>query len=140
MQITERLWLLSQAVATVALPRLSNLSDCEASRCALTPLLTRLTLMITGAGAIGMGALAPVAVPLLFGEAFKDAAWPLILLLPGVTALAAARVIACDLAARGKPEKMIPVSLASLAVNILANLTLIPLLGLTGAALATSLA
>lgn len=136
----ERLWLLSAAVSTVALPRLAQLSGDEDTRRRLTPLLTRLVLLVTVAGAGLLGLLASPLIKLIFGPLFTESVTALLILLPGVVFMAAARILAHDIAARGRPEINMYITLLIVAVNILGNVWLIPILGITGAAIATSAA
>ena len=138
--LSERLWMLSKAVSTVALPRLSELHEDEEKRKKLTPLLTRLTLFAT---TIAAGILALIAYPfivLVFGIKFEPSAYALFLLLPGVVAGAGSRILFNDIAARGRPELNMYVSVFTLAINILGNIWLIPLYGILGAAFATTVA
>ena len=137
-QISERLWLLSQAVSTVALPRISQLSDDEPTRRKLTPLLARMVLFVTALGAMVLALLAFPLIRILFGDRFEPSVWPLIVLLPGIIALSASRVLANDIAGRGRPELNMYMAIITVTVNILGNLVLIPVYGLLGASLATT--
>lgn len=139
-KISENLWLLSRAVSSVALPRLSQLSGDEATRRRLTPLLSRMVLWVTTLGAVVLALIAFPLIRILFGEQFAGGAWPLIVLLPGVIALSASRVLSNDIAARGKPEINMYMSIITVTVNILGNVLLIPIYGLIGAAFATTVA
>ncbi|EPD12213.1 flippase [Cycloclasticus pugetii] len=138
-QIVERLWMISQAVSTVLLPRLSELSDDEKTRKLLTPIVSRWVVFITFIGAALMAVLAFPFVILVFGNDYLGSISPMLVLLPGVVVFSSARVLANDLAARGKPELNMYASALSLVLNIITNITLIPKYGLTGAAIATSL-
>jgi O-antigen/teichoic acid export membrane protein len=124
----------------VALPRLSQLSGDEEARRAMTPLLTRLTLLVTAMVALLLAAIAYPLVLLLFGEEFRDAILPLLILLPGIVAGAASRILANDIAARGRPELNMYMSVFTVSFNVSGNILLIPMYGLLGAALATAMA
>jgi O-antigen/teichoic acid export membrane protein len=65
---------------------------------------------------------------------------PLIWLIPGVVCLGVAKIWANDIAARGLPGINMVISLATLLVNISLNLVLIPRMGVSGAAAATTIA
>ncbi len=138
-QIVERLWMISQAVSTVLLPRLSELSDDETTRKLLTPIVSRWVVFVTFIGALLMSVLISPFIAYIFGNDYLGSVTPLLALLPGVVVFSSARVLANDLAARGKPELNMHASALSLVVNISANIMLIPKYGLTGAAMATSL-
>ena len=138
-QISERLWLVSQAVSTVLFPKLSSMSD-DAGRKETTAILFRVVFYVTLTGSVFLSMLSWIIVELFFGVAYVDAVIPLLVLQPGVVALAVSRLIANDIAARGKPDLNAYSSVIVVVVNIIANILLIPPFGLTGAALATSLA
>ena len=139
-QMSERLWLLSQAVSTVLLPRLSQLSNEEGKRKVLTPLITRWVLWVTLFGSLLLGGIAYPFITLIFGDQYIGAVAPLLLLLPGIIMAAASRILANDIAARGRPELNMYTSWLVVIINISANLLLIPNYGIAGAALATSIA
>ena len=87
--------------------------------------------------------LALLAVPfirLFFGAAYLDAVTPLLFLLPGIILGSLSRVLANDIAARGRPELNMYTALIVIIVNIICNLLLIPAMGIAGAALATTIA
>ncbi|GAA5137888.1 flippase [Alloalcanivorax gelatiniphagus] len=139
-QIAEKLWMLSQAVCSVLLPRLAAMHADPMGRLALTNkgfwAVAGLTALLGGAAA---GALYWLVAP-VFGEQYQEA-WPaFVWLLPGIIAGAGARVQSSCIAAAGKPEWNMYVALGTVTINILANLLLIPSNGIIGAALATSLA
>lgn len=138
--LAEKLWLVSQAVSTVLLPRLSQLSSDEAKRKKLTPLISRWVLMVTLLGGLVLAAIAYPFVALIFGAEYLDSVLPLLILLPGIVVGSASRVLANDIAARGRPELNMYTSVVVVVVNLIGNLVLIPPYGLVGAAIATTLA
>lgn len=140
MQFSEKLWLFSGAVSTVLLPKLSELSSNEEEKTALTPIVCRGVLVLTGLASLLLVALAEPVVRIMFGPAFYGAVPVLYALTPGIILWAGGRVLANDVASRGKPEFNLYISLVVLTTNLLGNLILIPSFGLLGAAIATSLA
>jgi O-antigen/teichoic acid export membrane protein len=139
-QIAERLWILSQAVSTVLLPQLASLSNAEDQRRRLTPLIARWVFFISIVGALILALICNPLIALLFGERYAGAGIALIWLLPGIVLGSLARVLANDLAARGRPELNMYAAVGVVAVNISANLFLIPRLGIVGASIATTIA
>lgn len=137
--MSEKLWLMSQAVSTVLLPRLSQLSADQHKRKMLTPLMARWVLLATLIASLTLAALAHWLIVGIFGAKYSNALLPLWILLPGITALAAARVLANDIAARGHPEWNMYTSGLVMICNISGNIILIPLYGLAGAAISTSI-
>lgn len=139
-QLSESLWMLSEAVSTVLLPRLSELSSDEDKRLQITPLITRFTLYSTAFFSMVFAFLAYPSIYLIFGTEYLDAYIPLLILLPGIVLTSASRILANDLAARGRPELNMYTSIVVVVCNIIGNILLIPSYGLFGAALATTVA
>ena len=139
-QIAEKLWMLSQAASTVLLPRLSAMHKDPKARLALTNKGFWIVAGLTAvAGIVAAVALYWLIAP-IFGEQYQEA-WPaFIWLLPGIIAGAGARVQSNCIAAAGKPEWNMYVSVGVVSINIAGNLLLIPEHGIIGAAWATSLA
>lgn len=138
--LAEVLWLVSRAVSTVLLPRLAQLAQDEAIRKELTPLIARWVLLITFAGAISVALLSKTLIETFFGSGYSDAAQPLLLLLPGIVLSGSSRVLANDIAARGRPEINMYMAVTVVVVNVIGNFYLIPIYGLSGAAMATTIA
>ena len=139
-RIVERLWLLSQSVGIVLFPRLSELSSEELKRKMITPIIARSVIFMTLVSALVLACLATPLVHIFFGEAYLQVIPALLILLPGITAIAGARILTNDIASRGKPEFNMYCSLIIVTVNIAGNFLLIPRFGLEGAALATTIA
>ncbi len=139
-QVVERLWLLSQSVSTVILPRLSELSADEEKRRQVTPIICRTVIAVTLLAAVLLSCLAYLFISLFFGAEYLKAVLVLLLLLPGIVAGSGGRILANDIAARGRPELNMYFAIIVVAVNIAGNILLIPKYGLPGAAIATSFA
>ena len=138
-QLAERLWMLSQAVSTVLLPRLSAMHGDPVGRYALTIragiIVGGITLMASAVLAIALYfLLGPV-----FGMAYQASFEPFLWLLPGVVAGAASRIQSNCIAAAGKPVWNFYVSILVVMLNILGNWFLIPIFDIEGAAMATTL-
>lgn len=139
-QIAEQLWLLSQAVSIVLLPRLSELYQDEKTRRRLTPVIARWVFIATFFAAVLLSLVAKPLIVLLFGSKYINATGALIWLLPGIVLGSLSRILSNDIAARGKPELNMYVAFFVISVNIIANIVLIPMMGINGAALATTVA
>jgi O-antigen/teichoic acid export membrane protein len=98
----------------------------------------------TAAGMAGLcllaGALAQPLILLLYGSAFRGAAGPFLLLLPGILALSLETIFMNDLAGRGLPPIVIAVPGVGLVLNMVLNLAFIPRFGLIAASASSSLA
>ena len=119
-------------------PMVATNNDAEANR--LTPLACRHTMLLTIVLAAGIGIGGPLAIGLLYGEAFVGAVVPLLILLPGVVLVSQAHIFYGDLNGRGKPGATTISALVSLIVTIILDLLLIPRYGIIGAAIASTCA
>jgi O-antigen/teichoic acid export membrane protein len=139
-RVAEQLWLISNSAAVVLLPRLAGLHSAEETRRRLTPVIAR-WIILAGLGmAITLALISGWIVPLAFGAEFAQSAAVLMWLLPGVVAYMCVMVLSPDLAARGRPDLNGWAAGVSLAVSTVGNLLLIPVYGVVGAALASTLA
>ena len=131
------LWYIPTAIAQVLIPHISWRDDEAGDR--LTPRLARLGFTVALVGGIILGGSGWWLIRFVFGEAFSPAYIPLLYLIPGGVIYSLGKVIAGDLLGRGLPRYAMIISILSLIINIAANLFLIPLLGIAGAALSASL-
>jgi O-antigen/teichoic acid export membrane protein len=76
---------------------------------------------------------------ILFGEAYAAGALALQILLIGIMFFALFQISSSVLSGMGKPKDVTKVIVIAALFNILINLILIPLIGMTGAAIATSI-
>lgn len=136
--VSESVWWISSAVAMVLLPRLTSLDREKAQ--ALTPVACRNTLLVSVLAAAALMAVSPLLIRLLFGDAFEAAVTPLMLLMPGVVAISAARVLGSYLFSQGKVIYNTYTTLIALGATLILDLALIPPFGINGAAIASSLA
>lgn len=137
-QLSQSLWFFANAVAAVLIPRLAASDDEESAH--VTPMLCRNTLLVSGLGAIAIGVLSPWFVPLFFGEDFSDSVRPLLWLLPGTVALSGSKILAGYIFSQGRPGLNSLITVGSLVVTVVADLALIPPFGVSGAAVASTLA
>jgi O-antigen/teichoic acid export membrane protein len=100
---------------------------------------TRYVLLITLLMAIGLGALAPVFVPLYYGADAMPAVQPLLILLPGTVGFAIARPLLTITHANGDMRVLIAATGSAAGINLVLNALLIPFYGMTGAAIATTI-
>jgi O-antigen/teichoic acid export membrane protein len=136
--LSEGLSLLAGGVTTVLLPRIAELKDDPATRREMTPLVARHMVVIAGAVCVGLFAFSHFIVAALYPGEFAPAGRVLQLLLPAVFSNSVAKVVATDIAARGRPELNLYSGLVAVVANALLNLALIPLWGIQGAAVASS--
>lgn len=130
--------LATDAVSTAVLQRQTNLPLAESGR--FTARVVGLSGMLAVFGAAGLLIASPTLVPLVFGEDFRGSLPALFALAPGVVALAMARSAGSYLLRRNRPLINSLLALTALAVNVALNLALIPLWGLVGTGVASSIA
>lgn len=138
--LVEKLWLVSQAVSTILLPHLSQLAS-EKEKCnILTPLICRWVLLITLVGGLSLAVIVYPFTLLVFGSDYLESVLPSLILLPGIIFVSGARVLANDIASKGRPELNMYISAITVLYNVVGNWLLIPTYGLVGAAIATTIA
>jgi stage V sporulation protein B len=103
-------------------------------------MLCRNTLLVSGLGAIALGVTAPWLVPAVFGNEFRDSVAPLLWLLPGTVALSGSKILASYIFSQGRPGLNSLITIGSLVATVSADIALIPLFGVEGAAAASTLA
>lgn len=139
-QISEKLWMLSQAFSTVMLPRLSAMHKAPEARKALTNKGFLIVSAITALASIGLAIALWWLIAPVFGEEYLESLPAFLWLLPGVIAWAGSRIYANCIAAAGRPVWNLYLSLCVVTINIVGNVLLIPKHGIVGAAWATSVA
>lgn len=135
--IVEQLCLISSSASLVIFPRVAAEDDGK-SRKEFTPLVARLVFLITFMISIILYSASRLLVTILYSELYLPAVRPLQILLPGIIALSVSRIIANDIAARGRPIINTYTALSALVINIALNLAWIPAYGIRGAALAST--
>jgi O-antigen/teichoic acid export membrane protein len=134
--LAETLWYIPNALGTVMFSRAVDPTE-DASRTAVV--LSRVTIAITLVLAVPTFLLGPWFVELLYGSEFAEAGVALRWILPGIVAYSVVAVLSRYLVGRGRPGLATAAMLTGLAVNVASNLVLIPALGITGAAISSSL-
>ncbi len=135
--LAEMVGYLGNAVNTALIPKLA--SEKDSLTFSMTPKVTRLTIMLTFLAALGMAIIAYPLILLFFGARFSGAFYPLLVLLPGIVALGGSVVLSGDLMARGKPIYSSISSGITVVLTLILDFTLIPLWGIMGASMASSL-
>lgn len=134
--LAERMWVLTGAVANALLPHLTNSSKRDP---ALPAAIARHVMVWTGAACMIVFILADVIVRVLFSSEFASVAAPLRLILPGIFTLSVGKVLVAELLAREKPGYASWATGIATVVNVAGNFFLIPRLGISGAAITSSI-
>jgi O-antigen/teichoic acid export membrane protein len=133
--VIDRLRVMPDAVGSALLPKLTVLPHDEAG--AYTSRVVRNTLFWVCVTAIGLGLVAPLLLPLVFGRAYAASLVPLLILLPATVSLTVRRVLSNYFTASGWPGFNASVQAAAAVLNIAVNLWAIPRYGIAGAAFAS---
>ncbi|MCM3088670.1 flippase [Bhargavaea ginsengi] len=136
--IGERLWVISSPISSALFPRISSLES-ENDKTILTVKVTRYVFYLSLIVGVFFFVISPWAVYILFGKEYQEASKVIRILLLGITIFAAERILSNDFAGRGKPQINLYTSLFTVLCNVIANVILIPIYGINGAAAATSL-
>lgn len=136
--ISESIWQIPNAASAALFPRTARTLEKGATE--FTCMVLRQVFLISAVSALAIAVVAPIAIPLVFGARFHPSVAVIWWILPGTVAIALAKVISADLAARYKNYYSATVSVLALVVTVGADWFLIPRMGINGAALASSLA
>jgi O-antigen/teichoic acid export membrane protein len=138
MQAAESMWLVPAAIATALTAPVVHEDERDAVR--LVERATLRALLLTAAVAVVVGIAARWVIPLLLGDAFRHAATPLALLLPGVVVYAPVTILVLYLSVRcERPSTSLASAVVAGAVTLGAAFALVPGHGASGAAVASSL-
>jgi len=135
--LVEKIWLIPHAMSTVLFPKVVAETD-EQRRKEFTPLVARTVLWISALGALALFFLGRWIVEIFFSAEFLPAVRPLQILLPGIVAMSVWAGLANDISGRGRPMLNTYIGGMSLVVNVLLNILWIPMYGINGAALAST--
>jgi O-antigen/teichoic acid export membrane protein len=139
-QLAEVFWLVSGAAAMIVFPESAAKGRTPAQLQRMIEQVALTVVLITGSGALLAGMLAPLAIPWIFGQEYVGSVLPFVTLLPGVVLWSYMSVISNSLAGMGCQGVNIGGALLCLTINIVGDLFAIPLWGVQGAALASTIA
>jgi O-antigen/teichoic acid export membrane protein len=134
--VAEQLWVLTGAVAGPLLPHLTNIPDRDP---AVAATVARHVMIWTGVACLAVFLFGDLAIRVLYSSAFSPVVGPLRWLLPGIVILSIGKIVVAELVAREKIHYTLWAGVGAVVVNIIGNLVLIPLMGISGAALASSI-
>jgi O-antigen/teichoic acid export membrane protein len=134
--MAELVFFFPNSVSLVFFPHVAGSSSEQSNR--QVPMVSRVTLLVTASMAL---ALVPAATGLIWVvlPAFVPSLPALFVLLPGVVALSVTKVLSDYLAGLGRTAVTSWITVGAFALNIAANLILIPAYGIVGAAAASLL-
>ena len=132
--LAELAFMVPDSVSTVLYPRVAGMERRDAD--VLAPQVSRFTLLVTGIAGLGLLPAAWLATHVIL-PAYAGSMTAFLVLLPGIMALAVSKVLAGYIGGLGLPLMVARASVTNLVVNLVANVALIPILGIVGAALAS---
>ncbi|WP_169512918.1 lipopolysaccharide biosynthesis protein [Actinopolymorpha alba] len=128
----------STAASSMLFPHVAAQADPRAT--ATTERTSRLTLLATLGIAAALAVVSPLVLGWFFGAVYRRGTTALLLLLAAMLPLALSRILAADLKGRGRPGLVSMGTGVGAGLTVVADLVLIPLLGIEGAALASFVA
>lgn len=138
-QLAEGMWLVSKSIALVQYSRISNEKGNEAYAKHISLLFLKITFLITLAMLLVLIALPGNLFVFLFGLEFFHIKPVIVALSPGILTLSSSHIFSHYFSGTGKPQHNTISSASGFVVVFIAGILLIPIIGLTGAAIATSL-
>ena len=136
--LAEKLWFVSESASIVLFPTVSAEKD-EHERKVFTPLVSRSILLITAIGAVALFLPSQWIIVFLYSEEYLPTIQLFRILLPGIVFLSVGRILANDIAGRGRPLLNTYVGGIGVLVQIGLNLAWIPRFGVVGSAWATTI-
>lgn len=132
----EKLWMFAQSAELMLFQKVASEDD-PGSLKEFTPLLCRNFLLVTAAIAAAFFFASRWLIIVLFSPAYAESVLPFQILLAGVVAVSGGRILANDIAGRGKPMINAYLAMGTAVLNVVSSLILIPEMGIGGAAWAT---
>lgn len=126
------------ALSYASFPRLALLGESEAKD--LTARVFRIGMVAALFGGVALAVVTPIAVPLIFGSAYRGAIGPTLLLVPGGLLWSAQWLLCRAAAARGTPAALLVSFALSFSTMVLLDFVLIPPFGGIGAGTASLVA
>ena len=134
--VAEFPWYISQAAATALFPEASGMKRKDAYQ--FTAFVCRNVLFIVSCLSIVLLALGRILITTVFGIDFAISVMPFQLLLIGIVALSTNKVLCAGFSGTGRPEFGTYTAAVAAVTTVTLDFLLIPLLGISGAAIAST--
>ena len=132
----ELLFYVPDSISAILYPTVAASSNPESHR--IAPAVPRFTALVALIAAIGLVPTAYLAIAVVLPR-FTGSMVPLVILLPGIVSLSLSKVLSSYISGLGRPGATTIAATIAMVVNVLANLVLIPVAGIAGAAAASLL-
>ena len=137
-QVTEGVNIVGQSIGLVEFSALSNTENKQRAS-QLTLRFMKIAILLTFTALLVICLLPTSFFELLFSEEFADIRPVILLMAPGIVLFSAHTVLANYFSGTGKPKYNLYASLIGLSVTLVSAFALIPLFGIRGAAITTTL-
>ncbi|MCK5475600.1 MAG: oligosaccharide flippase family protein [Candidatus Pacebacteria bacterium] len=134
-KFVDLIYLLPAIIGTILFSEVASQSN---EKKELTKKVFRLTFYFLITLCFFVGLIFEPMILFLYGEEFIKAITPFFYLIPGIIALGLSTILMQDLAGRGLPAIVYIAPAVSLVVNVVLNIILIPKMGISGAAISSS--
>lgn len=128
--LTNRIRVIPVSLGTVLVPELAQGGD--VSRELVTRAARRLVVLMTAIVIVGI-ALAPLLIPIVYGDAYNAAVGPVQILLVVLIPLSVQRMLVMYVVATGYANEFVRMAVVGLAATLMFDLALIPVIGVYGA-------
>lgn len=135
--LVEQVWIFSTSISTVMFPYVTSIENDE-EKSKVTSTTFKIVMLFTLIVIAFLYFTADFLITLIYDNRYVDSIAPFKVLLVGIFSLSLGRILANDIAARGKPELNALSNFVGLIINVVLNVILIPKIGIVGAAVATS--
>lgn len=137
--LAEKMWLVTNFIPKIVLSATAGADAKSQTEIALfVAKIARITLSCLCLGGLLFGFLSELLIVFLFGSDYRESATVIVWLLPGIVSFGYSRILANYLAGIGKPGLNAYRAIGSLIVNLILNIMWLPIYGVIGAAMATS--
>jgi O-antigen/teichoic acid export membrane protein len=136
--LAEQIWILPLSISQIMMPNIGRLALREAAHTTAT--VVRYASILIVLGALAFLLVIPWLLPFLYGPDYAAAILPFLLLLPGTAAIGLYGIVEPFFQSRGRPRLPLIITFIGVVINLTLNVFLIPVYGMAGAALASSVA
>ena len=136
--LAELTWWVPLALGTALFPKASAMDS--QSNFEMSAVACRRTLVVTAIAGLGLLAVAPTAIPLVYGGNFVPSVTVFLIPLPSGLFYTVHKVLGSSLAAHGMPQAALFAGLVSLPLTVGLNVLMIPRWEIVGAAIASNIA
>lgn len=134
-RIAEMTFYVPDSISAMLYPAISASNRSEADR--LAPAVSRLAMLTTFMAGLAVIPAGFVAIWVLLPPDFHAAFPALVVIMPGILSLSLSKVLAAYVSGLGRPIATAVAGIVGLTVNLIANILLIPVWGIVGAAAAS---